>query len=141
MTGTASVQERVEDASSLAELLDAVYDAFGEMLSVIVNYHDSGRPFYAALVMAGAAAADGRDAIAAAPSLPRAASCRGRSGTPDSGTDAVGVAAALAALSDSVAVRLLQAATSADAAEDRAACRDGAAYAHEAHLLMAGKEP
>jgi hypothetical protein len=141
VTGISSVQARVEKAESLAAVLDAAYDAFQEMLSAIRSYEDSGEPFFAALVMAAAAAADGRDAVAAAPSLPRTAPGSRQTATPPGRTGVADLAAALAALNRSVSLRLLHAAASAETHADRVACRNGAACADEAHWLVAGNGP
>ena len=51
-------------------VLDAAHDAFEDMLSVIRAFEDPEDGMFIPLVMAAASAADGRDAIAFAPSLP-----------------------------------------------------------------------
>jgi hypothetical protein len=147
VTSTLGVRNRVEQAAVLPEILDAAHDAFGAMLAVIGRYEDSDGDFFAALVMAAATAADGRDAVAAAPSLPAGAgSGRPAEPAPDKGAAESSlrsgdVAAELVALSDAVALRLQLAAPVAVRAEDRAACRDGADYAREVSSLLAGTRP
>lgn len=146
MTNESSVQGRLEQATNLGELLDAAYEAFEEMLSIIGSYHNNGRSFYAGLVMAAPPAANGRDAIAAAPSLPPASpsapSRRGRrASTPPGTCAAAGAAAHVAAISTALADTLLQAAGLAGIADDREACYEGARYASEIHGLVGGNEP
>jgi hypothetical protein len=133
-------QERIECADSLAEVLDAAYVAFGEMLAVIRRYEESGAAFHAALVMATAAAADGRDAVAGGQSLPPRGSHdqQGRSMASVSPSQA---AAFVASLSQTVATRLRRAVGMAKARADREACDDGARYADEMHSLVSGDWP
>ena len=64
------VRERLHQASDLAAILDAAYDAFESMLSVLRAHEDPGDPMFGAVMMAAASAADGRDAVLSAPSLP-----------------------------------------------------------------------
>jgi hypothetical protein len=146
MTDKASVQDRLDQAATLREILDAAYQAFEEMLSIIGSYHDSGHPFYAALVMASAPAADGRDAVAAAPSLspapPPGPSRRGRHvGTPPATCAATDAAAHVAALANAASEILLRAAGLAAMDADREACHEGARYASEIHGLVGGTRP
>ena len=70
MTGIDAVQQRLQQTSDLAGVLDAAYEAFEGMLSVIHPVQDPGSGLFAALVMAAASAANGRNALALAPSLP-----------------------------------------------------------------------
>src|SRR5215469_6739122 len=92
-------QERVELAGSLPDVLSAAHDAFESMLAMIRVYQDTGGPFYGALVMAAAAAADGRDAIGMAPSLPRPSDDELAVEAPAAPIGALDTAAAVAALS------------------------------------------
>src|ERR1700728_2451151 len=63
---------RLERATGLPAVLDAAYDAFENMLPAIEAQQDPDSAAFTAFVMSGASAANGRDAIAAAPSLPAA---------------------------------------------------------------------
>jgi hypothetical protein len=152
VTDASDIRQRIDEAGNLADVLDASYEAFETMLTTIDGYHDAGGPFYAGLVMAAAAAADGRDMLLSAPSLPppsrddvhadKSSPGTGRSGVvAHAGGDSVGAAAIVAALSRSVAFSLRQAAAKADAAGDRAACLDAARFADEVLLLSRGDEP
>src|SRR5215470_11750044 len=70
MTRITAVRNRVEHAHDLPAVLDAAHDAFEDMLSVIRAHEDPMDGMFIPLVMAAASAADGRDAIVFAPSLP-----------------------------------------------------------------------
>jgi hypothetical protein len=139
MTHGPDVRQRLEQAGGLAEVLDACYEAFAETLSVIRRYQESGGPFYAAFVMTSAAAADGRDALAAASSLPPA-NYHKTEPVADA-TSPSDAAACLAALSQLVGARLRDVVLNAHAARDRQACEDGARYADEVHALTTGNRP
>src|SRR6202043_3720301 len=69
-----AARARLEQVAGLPAVLDAAYEAFEEMLRAIEDQQDPDGGAFAAFVMSGAAAANGRDALAAAPSLPPAAS-------------------------------------------------------------------
>src|SRR5262249_48778645 len=70
MTWITAAQHRVQQASDLAAVLDAAYEASGAMLPALQRVRAPHRGLFAALVMAAASAADGRNAVALAPSLP-----------------------------------------------------------------------
>ena len=134
------VQQRMEEADGLAAVLDAAYAAFEGMLSVIHPAQDPASDLFAALVMAAASAADGRDALALAPSLPRhpllAAPAEQK---PWPGEPPQRVAEVVAGLSHLVAERLTQAAASAPDTGDRDACRHAVQSARDiCGLLNAG---
>ena len=133
-----AAQQQLEQAENLAEILDAAYGAFEEMLSVIRRYQDSGAPFYAALVMAAAGAADGRNALADAPSLPPAPGQGSREGAPAAAVSPLDTAVCLAELSKTVSSRLRQAGATANGAADQQACEDAARCADEVHALATG---
>jgi hypothetical protein len=130
----------LEKVGILAALLDAARDAFELIISVSGNYADTDEGFSSALVYVLTAAADGRDAIVAAPSLPpRPLGSRpARSADPDRGRSVLDVVASLDSLSGLLGGRLASAASSARDPQDRAACLTGARYAREIHGLLAG---
>ena len=133
MTSAKGVQQRLEQAASLPQILDAAYDAFEQILSEIDRYNRGTGPFFAALVMAAPAAADGRDALAAAPSLPPPSWH-----APESADVADGfIAADLAVLSERVAARLDEAGGAAHAEADVLACRNAARWAREVYGVLA----
>src|ERR1035441_7044629 len=70
MTFLISARDRLERAAGLAAVLDAAYDAFESMRLAFRVHEDPASGLFGAFVMAAASAADGRDAVAFAPSLP-----------------------------------------------------------------------
>ncbi len=123
-----TAQQRLREADGLAVVLDAAYAAFEGMVSVIHPVQDPSSDLFAAFVMAAASAADGRNALALAPSLPRhpllavPAERQPWSGEPPE---------RVAGLSHLVAERLTQAAASAPDTGDRDACRHAAQSARD----------
>jgi hypothetical protein len=140
MSDIAAVRARLERASDLPGVLDAAYDTFEAMLPVISGQEDRVGPGFAAFVMAGASAANGRDAVASAPSLPPAApgSTAQAAGEPPVDITEDEAAAVLAGLSGLLARRLADAASWAARAADRTACADAARHAHAVWSLLAG---
>jgi hypothetical protein len=139
MTEISSARDRLAASSDLAGVLDAAYDVFEGLLPVIRTCHDHAGRLFAAFRKSAASAAEGRNAILLAPSLP--SRCLHQALSPDEDShrdeDAEGVAADLAAVSLLVADRLVQAARSAPDYRDRAACRSAARRAREIHALFA----
>jgi len=116
--------QRMEKADGLAVVLDAAYAAFEGMLSVIYPVQDPASGLFAVFVMAAVSAADGRSALALAPSLPGRPLLAVPAGQQRwSGEPPEHVAEAVAALSSLLAERLTQAAASAADTADQAACR------------------
>ena len=133
------MRERLYQADDVVAILDAACDAFESMLSVLRAHEDPGDPVFGALVMAAASAADGRDAVLFAPSLPPH---RPRTAGVEESYDAVGVVAdALADLSELLAGRLDDAACIAADPGDQAACLAAARWARDIHSLLAGDAP
>ena len=100
MTSLHRTRARLEHAVGLTAVMDAAYDAFGELLAVIREYEDPANGLFAAFMFAAASAANGRDAILFAPSLPpsRNADRPGPEGVePEAGQDTVEAAADAAA--------------------------------------------
>ena len=127
-----TAQQRLQEADSLAAVLDAAYVAFEGMVSVIHPVQDPASGLFAAFVMAAASAADGRNALALAPSLPGhpllAVPAEQQSW---SGESPERVAEAVTGLSHLVAERLTQAAVAAPDTGDQAACRHAAQSAQD----------
>jgi hypothetical protein len=142
MTCISSARDRLEQAGDLAEVLEAAYEAFEGMLSVIGPCEDPASGWFAAFVMAAASAADGRDAVAFAPSLPAHAVRRAPAvGDQPCGASPGDVADAVAGLGQLAAHRLGEAARSAREAGDRAACQDAARCARDICGLLGGSAP
>jgi len=139
MASVNGVHEQLARASGLPELLDAAYDAFEDMLTVIRRHDEPDGEWFIPMVVAAASAANGRDAVGWAPSLPsrrlRPEQSEGHAGHP---VTAQAAAAWLAGLGEILAGRLAAAAPSAARPGDRAACRDAARYARDVHVLMGG---
>jgi hypothetical protein len=142
MARIAALRDRVEQADGRAAVLDAAHDAFEDMLAVIRAHEDPEDRMFIPLVMAAASAADGRDAIAFAPSLPPH---RLRSATvgeqPHEPGPVATIASRLASLSELLAIRLTEAARSAPDPGDRAACRNAARLARDIHTLLTASGP
>ena len=125
-------QQRLQEADGLAAVLDAAYAAFEEMVSVIHPVQDPASGLFAGLVMNAAAAADGRNALALAPSLPgHPLLATPAEQQPWSGEPPERVAETVAGLSRLVAERLTQAAASAPDTGDEAASRHAAQSARD----------
>jgi hypothetical protein len=142
MTRIVTAYERVEQTDGLAAMLDAAHDAFEDMLSVIRAHEDPADGMFVPLVMAAASAADGRDAILFAPSLPphqlHPETAGEQSHEPGSMRATAG---RLAVLSQLLASRLTDAATSAPNPGDQAACTAAARSARDIHSLLTGSGP
>jgi len=127
-----TAQQRLQEADGLAAVLDAAYGAFEGILSVIHPVQDPASGLFAAFVMAAASAADGRNALTLAPSLPgHPMLAAPREQQPWSGASPERVAEVVGGLSRLVAERLTQAAAFAPDAGDEAACRQGAQSARD----------
>ncbi len=140
MDRIAAVHARLEQARDLPGVLDAAYAAFEGMLPVIWGQADRAGRGLAAFVMSAAPAANGRDAVAGAPSLPPAApgGVPLAASGPAAGVTEQEAAAAVAGLSQLLASRLADAAPWAADAADRAACADAARDAGAIWSLLAG---
>ena len=135
-----AARTRLEQAVGLPAVLDAAYDAFDQLLGAIEHQQDPSGGAFAAFVMSGAAAANGRDALAAAPSLPRAASgdlAETMAGA-SHGLTTEDAAAVLAGLSQLLASRLNGTSESSADAGDRIACAQAARHAASICLLLGG---
>jgi hypothetical protein len=132
---------RLEHATGLSAILDAAYDAFEDMLPVIEAQQDPGSAAFTAFVMSAVPAANGRDAIAAAPSLPAAATHHAVTTGRTSATVTVAqAAAALAGLSRVLVSRLNAAADLSADVGDRAACASAARHAAAVCSLLEGAQ-
>jgi hypothetical protein len=142
MTRIDAAQQRLEQASDLAAVLDAAYEAFEGMVSVIHRVQDPASGLFAAFVMAAASAANGRNALALAPSLPGHPLATVPAGQQSwSGEPPERVAEVVAELSHLAADRLAQASASASDSGDRAACRHAAECARDICGLLSSGRP
>ena len=142
MTSIPRALQRLQDAAGLAAILDAAYDAFEDMLQAIRSHEDPASGLFAAFLMAAASAADGRDAILFAPSLPPAQGNSTPAGDQGpAGESAASIAGAAAGLSRVLAARLTEARETAADPGDRAACADALCCAQSIAGLLAGSGP
>jgi hypothetical protein len=134
---------RILDATQPEELLAAALGAFCLALATAHEHQDPGDPLFTPFVMAAIHAAEGRDAVALAPSMPADASVPSGIAAaekpraerrPYSGADVAGMCMLLAA-------RLQQLAVTAATPGDRQACADGAQSARTIHELLCGHAP
>lgn len=142
MNQITAARARVDQARDLPGLLDASYGAFEGMLAVIRHHEERDEGSFPAFILAAGAAANGRDWIAAAPSLPPPAAPP--PGTCDLLADltVAQVAITVAALSDLLAARLTGAAAVAGDPADRDSCTSAARHAARVRSLFAGaREP
>ena len=129
-------------ADGLPAVLDAACDAFEDILAIIGAYEDTTTSTATAIVflLAATQAANGRDAVLFAPSLPPRSLCpRPATGQPQRETTD-DITTAVADLSRLLASRLAATAAIAVAAADRAACHDAARYARQVSDLLTGED-
>ena len=126
-----STRARLEQATGLPAVLDAAYDAFEEMLPALEEQEDRGGAAFAAFVMSATAAANGRDALAAAPSLPPAPSGDLAAAAAGSSSSLAmeDAAAALAQLSQLLSSRLTDVSGLSADPGDKTACTQAARHA------------
>ena len=131
---------RLRDAGDLPALLGAAYSAFEAILLAIRGREDPATGMFAALVMSAASAAEGRDTIIRAPSLPitspgRATLVR-RAGEPEPGIR--DLAAGLAQLAGLLAEKLAAAGQRAALKADQNACVQAVQCALDIRALLSG---
>ena len=142
MTRLNTAENRLRQARNVPSALDAACDAFEDILVVIGSYEETATDTETAIVflLVATQAANGRDALLFAPSLPRRSRHpRPALGQPERGS-ANDIRAAVADLSWLLATRLACTATAAVGA-DQTACHDAARYARKVHDLLAGEDP
>ena len=138
MADIADIRTRLLTATQPEELLTAALEAFTLALAVCHARQDPTDPRFTAFVMAAIHAAEGRDAIAFAPSLPAGSLAaqtepgQGIDGNPESGFSATDLAELFAVLREELA----QLAQTAIRPADRQACADGSRCARAIHRLL-----
>jgi hypothetical protein len=137
MTSLTTTTRQLTAASGLPADLNAAYDTFEWLLMAFRAWDDPACSTFAAFVMSAALAADGRDAIAFAPSLPPAA-LDAEIAAADGGKQS---ASELAGLCRDLVTNLQRLAETAPNPADGAACRDAARCAVGIHRLLTGGEP
>ena len=132
--------QRIRAAAGLPEVLESAWRAFECMLAEAEAHEDPATPLFPVFVLAATAAANGRDAVLRASSLPwpprHTPPGSGQADGP--GESAQEAARALASLSQALVSRLETAAGSAARSGDRDACRYAAGRARAIYDLLAG---
>lgn len=142
MTSLSRARAQLEHADGLSGIMDAAYDAFEDLLAVIRDREDPASGLFATFMFAAVSAANGRDAILFAPSLP--ASChsdRVTSEGADRERTVEDAADAVVGLAHLLAARLLEAGQAAADPGDQAACLGAARCAEEICELLRGTTP
>ncbi len=137
MDRIAAARARLARAIDLPCILDAAYGAFDGMLPVIHHQQDPAGAAFTAFVMAAAYAANGRDAIGRAPSLPPATP-RYQHDEQHTAVTAREAATALTELSQLLTRRLADAAELAAGSLDEAPCVEGARQAGRLWSVLSG---
>jgi hypothetical protein len=137
-----SARVRLERATRLPAVLDAAYDAFEQLLWALEEQEDHGGGAFAAFVMSATAAANGRDALAAAPSLPLSGSGDLATAVAWSSSSLTvdAAAAVLAQLSQLLSGRLADASNQPGNVSDKLACAQAARHAASICSLL-GQTP
>ena len=135
-----ALRMRLSAAESLPHTLAASWDTFELVLAVADAYADEAPDMFAAFMFAAAAAAEGRDTVGFAPSMPDSPG----EPTPRAGTSRhnVGeIADELAGLMTAIGHRLETAASRAHNPSDRQACEQGARQAIRIRSLLTPGQP
>jgi hypothetical protein len=140
MTLINRTRDELEAAEGVPGVLDAGHAAFEDMLTVIECWEDPADRMFITYVTAGMIAANGRDAVLRAPSLPVHRSSSAAGEELSHRETAEDDARELAALSTIIADRLSDAAGIAPALGDRIACEQAARSARNLHGLFTGTD-
>ncbi len=135
-----AARDQVQRASGLAALLDAACDVFEHILTAI-GEHEDARGMTIPFLLAATQAANGRDAVLFAPSLPsRRLHEPPAPAAVQLSASSEAITTALGELSGLLAIRLACAARQLHASGDRSACQDAARCARQIRDLLA-REP
>jgi hypothetical protein len=140
MNSISDAATRLNHAETVPAVLDAAYDAFEDILCALRCHQMDDEAFFPGFVFAGCPAAEGRDCLAAAPSLPPPSRNQRASIQPED-ESVISIACAIAALSEVLARRLTACAAVATNSEDRSACTDAAGQAAEIRAWLGGVSP
>ncbi len=126
--------------TDLASILAAAFDEFEMLRKAARQREDQDPDLFPAFLLAGSAAANGRDALVSAPSFPPGPQPPGPAAVLAAGTDLASAADVIAAHAAALAEQLDRAASVAVTADDRGACQDAASAALQICQLMAGAD-
>lgn len=142
MRSLTTAADRFRAAHGLPATLDAACDAFEQILTVIAGYEEATSTGMAlTFLFAATQAANGRDAMLFAPSLPPVALHAPAPAGEQREQSAHDIKSPIAGLAELLARGLGHTATTAAAGADRAACHDAAACATRIHYLLTRPGP
>jgi len=130
--------EVLQSAAGLPATLDAAHRAFATLLAVLRHHQEDDETAFPAFVLAANAAANGRDWIADAPSLPASRSLPAGHADLLPDADIAEVAAQVTAVSCQLVRRLAALAAAAADPGDRSACLRAAGQASAICDLLGG---
>ena len=130
------VMPDLDPDTSLPQVLGGAFDAFEEIRQLARSCEDRSPDLFAAFMSAAVAAANGRDAVLTAATIPAPGPGAAGPARPAPGADVREVADSIAASAAVLAARLDHAAGLAVTSQDRRACHDGAAAARQIHQLL-----
>jgi hypothetical protein len=131
-----AIAARLRGGTTLADLLDAGFDAFEVIRLVARAGEDLAPELFAAFITASGTAVEGRNALGDAPSLPPATAVLPAI-TMSATVGADQIADELAALAALLAQRLAEAGAQTAWEGDRAACQHATCAAADIHRLLA----
>lgn len=137
---TSAIEARLRAAATLADTLAAGFDAFEIIRLLARDCEDRVPGLLAAFMSVADAAVDGREAITAAPALPRPGRSDTGADAPAASSNVEETARALAELGALLRDCLSRAATLAAGPEDQGACTDAAHAAGRVCQLMAHED-
>lgn len=142
MRSLTTAADRFRAAHGLPATLDAACDAFEQILTVIADYEEATSTGMAlTFLFAATQAANGRDAMLFAPSLPLVALHAPAPAGEQREWNAHDIKSPIAGLAELLARGLGHTATVAASGADRAACHDAAACATRIHYLLTRPGP
>jgi len=143
MNWATDAKAQLQEAADLAAVLSGAYEAFEGTLLVLRAHESHAEDMLAGFVMSAASAANGRDAVADAASLPRVGDGIHAPAEGDlaAAASVQGIARDLASLARVLADRLAEVARSAPDPADRTACAVAAGHARNICVLLSGAGP
>ena len=142
MRSLTAAADRFRAAHGLPATLDAACDAFEQILTVIAGYERATSTGLAiTFLFAATQAANGRDAMLFAPSLPPVARYTPAPAGEQREWNTHDIKTPVAALAELLACGLDHTATTTESGADRAACHDAAACATRIHYLLTKPGP
>jgi hypothetical protein len=126
--------------AGLPQALGLAFETFEAIRQLARRYENQSPDLFAAFMSAAVAAADGRDAVLTAHTVPSHTPGPDEPSQPGPGADQHEVADSIAASAAALATRLDHAAGRAETTQDRQACHDAAAAARHIRDLLASTD-